>query len=142
MSDPKTYAGDVTATAAWEQLKSNPDARLVDVRTQPEWSYVGVPDLAATGRQIVLLSWQVFPTMSRNDAFGDQIASQGLGKETPIYLLCRSGVRSKAAAEFLTQLGYAQCYNILDGFEGPADQARHRGQLAGWKAEGLPWIQG
>jgi rhodanese-related sulfurtransferase len=142
MSDPKTYAGDVSPRAAWDHLKTNPQARLVDVPTQPEWSYVGVPDLTETGRQIVLLSWQVFPTMAKNEAFADQIAAQGLTKDTPLYLLCRSGVRSKAAAEFLTQLGYRQCYNIEDGFEGPADPAKHRGTVAGWKASGLPWIQG
>lgn len=142
MSEPKTYAGDVSAKAAWDMLKSEPKARLVDVRTQPEWTYVGVPDLAETGKKIVLLSWQVFPSMNRNEAFAEQIAGQGVAKDDALYLLCRSGVRSKAAAEFLTQLGYANCYNILEGFEGPADPSRHRGKLAGWKADGLPWIQG
>lgn len=142
MSEPNTYAGDVSTKTAWERLKSDPKARLVDVRTQPEWTYVGVPDLTETAKKIVLLSWQVFPAMARNDAFADQIAAQGVAKDDSVYLLCRSGVRSKAAAEFLTQLGYSKCYNILEGFEGPADTARHRGTVAGWKADGLPWIQG
>ena len=42
----------------------------------------------------------------------------------------------------LTQAGYAACYNISDGFEGPHDKNRHRGSTAGWKARGLPWVQG
>ncbi len=133
---------DVSPSQAWEQLKSNPDARLVDVRTQPEWTYVGVPDLTETSKQIVLLSWQVYPTNARNEAFAQQLAAQGVKPETPLYLLCRSGVRSKAAGEFLTEQGYSQCFNIQDGFEGPADDKRHRGAKAGWKASGLPWIQG
>lgn len=133
---------DVTPAQAWEQLKTNPDARLVDVRTQPEWTYVGVPDLTETGKQIVLLSWQVYPTNARNEAFAQQLAAQGVKPESPIYLLCRSGVRSLAAGEFLVSQGYQQCFNVKDGFEGPADSSRHRGITAGWKASGLPWIQG
>jgi rhodanese-related sulfurtransferase len=56
-------------------------------------------------------------------------------------MLCRSGVRSIAAAEAMTAAGYKNCYNILGGFEGPPDQQRHRGTTGGWKAAGLPWEQ-
>jgi rhodanese-related sulfurtransferase len=133
---------DVTPTQAWDQLLKNPEARLVDVRTQPEWTYVGVPDMTPTGRQIILLSWQIYPSNARNEAFDQQIAAQGIGKDTPVYLLCRSGVRSRAAGEFLAAQGYSNVYNVQDGFEGPADENRHRGRKAGWKACGLPWLQG
>ena len=133
---------DVSPQQAWEALLSDPAARLVDVRTQPEWTYVGVPDLTATGKPIILLSWQVYPTNARNEAFAAQLASQGVTTDTPLYLICRSGVRSRAAAEHLLQQGYAKCFNVQDGFEGPADPHRHRGLTAGWKAALLPWIQG
>ena len=133
---------DVSPAETWAQLKSDPKARLVDVRTQPEWTYVGVPDLTETGKSIVLLSWQIYPTNARNEAFAQQLAAQGITPDTPVYFLCRSGVRSRAAGEFLAEQGYSRCFNIQDGFEGPADQARHRGAVAGWKASGLPWIQG
>ena len=137
-----TQVADVTPAQAWDQLKANPAARLVDVRTQPEWTYVGVPDLTETGKSIILLSWQVYPSNARNEAFAEQLAAQGISEQTPLYLLCRSGVRSKAAGEFLAELGYSHCYNVQDGFEGPSDGSRHRGTTAGWKASGLPWIQG
>ena len=133
---------DIAPAQAWEELKSNPSTRLVDVRTQPEWTYVGIPDLAVTGNAIILLSWQVYPSNARNEAFAEQLAAQGVTPETPIYLLCRSGVRSKAAGEFLLQQGYPLCFNIQDGFEGPLDSSRHRGSAAGWKNAGLPWVQG
>ena len=133
---------DISPAQAWEELKANPAARLVDVRTQPEWTYVGIPDLAATGNAIILLSWQVYPTNARNEAFAEQLAAQGVTPETPVYLLCRSGVRSKAAGEFLVQKGYPLCFNIQDGFEGPLDANRHRGTAAGWKNGNLPWVQG
>jgi rhodanese-related sulfurtransferase len=133
---------NVSPAQTWEQLKANPAAKLIDVRTQPEWTYVGVPDLASIGKQVLLLSWQVYPNNARNEAFAQQLAAQGITPETPLYLLCRSGVRSLAAGEHLSQLGYSQCFNVEDGFEGPVDQSRHRGSTAGWKASGLPWLQG
>jgi rhodanese-related sulfurtransferase len=55
-------------------------------------------------------------------------------------LLCRSGVRSIAAAKRATELGL-QAYNILEGFEGDADEEGHRGRKGGWRLRGLPWRQ-
>ncbi len=137
-----TPVANVSPAQAWEQLKANPDAKLIDVRTQPEWTYVGVPDLTTVGKQVLLLSWQVYPSNARNEAFAQQLAAQGIKPDTPLYLLCRSGVRSLAAGEHLAQLGYTHCFNVEDGFEGPVDQSRHRGATSGWKASGLPWLQG
>jgi rhodanese-related sulfurtransferase len=137
-----TYAGDISPAEAWERLKTDPSAKLVDVRTQAEWTYVGIPDLAEAGKQPILVQWQVFPTMARNEAFADQLKGQGVQPGDTLLFLCRSGVRSKAAAELLTQLGFGAAYNIADGFEGQLDGSRHRGGASGWKASGLPWVQG
>jgi len=114
---------------------------LVDVRTDAEWNFVGVPDLAAVGKQAVLLPWQVYPSMQRNASFEEQLGKAVFTPEHHIYFLCRSGVRSLAAAEAARAAGFPNVYNISDGFEGPPDHAGHRGQTAGWKAEGLPWRQ-
>jgi hypothetical protein len=46
------------------------------------------------------------------------------------------------AARAIAAQGYAHCHNVADGFEGPLDQHRRRGMAAGWKAAGLPWLQG
>src|SRR3989344_1812799 len=56
-------------------------------------------------------------------------------------LLCRSGVRSIAAARRATELGIT-AYNILEGFEGDADAQGQRGKKGGWRFHGLPWKQG
>lgn len=136
------YAGDISPKEAWDRLASDPKTKLVDVRTQAEWVYVGIPDLAQLDKKPVLVSWQVFPTMAKNEAFVQQLAAQGVKPEDPVLFLCRSGVRSTAAAELVTSLGYTAAYNILDGFEGSLDGQRHRGTQAGWKAQGLPWAQG
>ena len=57
-----------------------------------------------------------------------------------VALLCRSGVRSIAAARRATELGL-QAYNILEGFEGDADELGQRGHRGGWRFQGLPWLQ-
>jgi rhodanese-related sulfurtransferase len=132
---------NVAPGKTWEALKADPKAQLVDVRTDAEWNFVGVPDLAAVGKQAVLLPWQVYPSMQRNASFEEQLGKAGFTPEHHIYFLCRSGVRSLAAAEAARAAGFPNVYNISDGFEGPPDHAGHRGQTAGWKADGLPWRQ-
>lgn len=132
---------NVPPRQVWETLKQNPDAQLVDVRTDVEWNFVGVPDLAGAGKEAVLIPWQVYPSMQMNSAFGDQLKQAGFTPQHHIFFLCRSGVRSVAAAKAAQAAGFPHTYNIVDGFEGPADADGHRGTEAGWKAEGLPWRQ-
>ena len=43
------------------------------MRTDAEWTYVGLCDLASAGKQPVLVAWQVFPRMEVNGAFLDQL---------------------------------------------------------------------
>ena len=143
-SSLQPYAGDLDARAAWEALAQDPAAQLIDVRTMAEWNFVGVPDLAALQRQAVLCEWQRFPPEA-NPAFVEEVG-QALKRTSyrphaPLYFLCRSGARSRAAAIAMTQAGYGPCFNIRDGFEGGLDASRHRGASGGWKASALPWIQ-
>jgi rhodanese-related sulfurtransferase len=132
---------DVDPKQVWEALRSDDKVRLVDVRTDAEWAYVGLPDLEETGSDPVLIPWQLFPGMQVNGRFMDHVRNAGLTPENKIYFLCRSGVRSTAAAQAAVAAGFPHAYNIKDGFEGPPDAEGHRGKLAGWKAEGLPWRQ-
>ncbi len=137
------YAGDLSPQETWERLSREAAAQLIDVRTVPEWNFVGVPDLAPLQRQALLCEWQHFPSAA-NGAFVqdvvDALKKTGYRPGAPLFFLCRSGARSRAAAIALTEAGYGPCFNIKDGFEGALDTKRHRGAL-GWKAEGLPWIQ-
>jgi|SRR6185295_7104862 len=136
------YAGEVSAAEAWQRLKTDPKAQLLDVRTMAEWNFVGLPDLSALGRQVHCIEWQGFPTGARNPGFVAE-ASQALGdKDAPVLVMCRSGARSRAAAIALTQAGYRQAINIGDGFEGDTDEDGHRGNRNGWKQADLPWRQG
>ena len=136
------YAGEISAAEAWQRLKADPNAKLLDVRTMAEWNFVGVADLSALGRQVCCVEWQGFPSGARNPAFVAE-ASQALGdKDAPVLVMCRSGARSRAAAIALTQAGYSQAINIADGFEGDMDEDGHRGNRNGWKQADLPWRQG
>jgi rhodanese-related sulfurtransferase len=127
---------------AWELLKADPKAQLIDVRTQAEWNYVGLPDASSLGRRVLTVEWQRFPS-GLNPAFVGETA-QALGaidRDAPLLFLCRSGVRSRAAAIAMTEAGFTRAYNIAGGFEGDLDGERHRGNANGWKASGLPWKQ-
>ena len=136
---------DVNVEEVWERLEKDPGSVLIDVRTQAEWAFVGVPDLSSLGKELLLLEWQQFPNGEVSPSFATQLvsmlAAKGAGKETELYFLCRSGVRSRKAAEVMAATGYLGCHNVAGGFEGPLDNAAHRGIVAGWKADGLPWTQ-
>jgi rhodanese-related sulfurtransferase len=135
------YAGDVTPEQAWKILEEAPDAILIDVRTQPEWAFVGVPDLSGLGRKVVLVPWQVFPTMQVNPEFAKQVKASGASEDVPVLFLCRSGARSRSAAQAMTAQGFTRAMNVAGGFEGAHDEKRHRGAREGWKVAGLPWVQ-
>lgn len=137
-----TYAGDVSPKEAWEILAKESKAILVDVRSQAEWTFVGVPDLANIGKRTVMLSWQVYPQMAIDPDFAAKLKPQlGADTETPVLFICRSGARSRSAAQAATAAGFKRCYNVAEGFEGDKDGSSHRGQRGGWKAAGLPWVQ-
>ena len=126
---------------AWDALCREREAVLIDVRTDAEWLYVGMPDLSEAEKDPLLIAWQVYPAMQLNSVFLNQMRAAGLTPDHKIYFICRSGVRSLAAAEAAVAAGYHHSYNVADGFEGPPDEEGHRGRVAGWKVEGLPWRQ-
>jgi rhodanese-related sulfurtransferase len=137
---------EVTVQQAWLRLESDPACIMVDVRTQAEWAFVGLPDLSRLGKQPILMEWSTFPSNKVHDDFAERLESAlsqtGTGKDTEILFLCRSGGRSMMAARTMAARGYARCRNVMQGFEGNLDPTRHRGTVDGWKAKGLPWVQG
>jgi rhodanese-related sulfurtransferase len=141
VSPASGYTGDVAPQTAFKILSENKGAVLVDVRTRPEWNYVGLPELSSIGKKPALLEWQVFPSMQPNPDFVTALSGAVADKAAPLLFLCRSGARSAAAAKAMTAAGYSTCLNISDGFEGPLDAQAKRGSAGGWKAAGLPWRQ-
>jgi rhodanese-related sulfurtransferase len=132
-----TYAGDLTPQQAYDLVRDQPDAVLVDVRTSAEWDQIGIPDLSEIGKDVALIEWERFPDHSINPEFAAQlheVAADG----APVLMICRSGVRSIAAARAATAAGIGPAYNVLEGFEGVADGFGRRG-INGWRVAGLPW---
>ncbi len=132
---------NVSPSEAWERLKSEPEAQLVDVRTEAEWNFVGVPDLAELGKEAMLIPWQGYPDARVNPRFVEELR-RATGEGAAVFFLCRSGGRSLAAARAAEGAGFKRAYNVVGGFEGNVDEEGHRGIAEGWKAEELPWRQG
>jgi rhodanese-related sulfurtransferase len=127
-----SYAGAVTPPEAWS-LHTRRLARLVDVRTAPEFRFVGsVP-------RSINIEWHggdEEPVAEFLERLGKLVR-----RDEPVLLLCRSAVRSDAAARAATAAGFTRVYNVLEGFEGKRNAAGHRGELDGWRKHGLPWLQ-
>lgn len=132
IEDELPYAGAVTPREAWQLIAAG-KATLVDVRTPPEFKFVGnVPgSINVEWRGGDVLPSAVFVNALR----------QVVGPAQPILLICRSGVRSHAAARAATAAGFARVYNVLEGFEGQRSHAGQRGGVDGWRRHGLPWTQ-
>ena len=136
------YAGDVPPTLAHAWLQAG-EAVLVDVRSDAERAWVGQVPGALN------VAWKQWPGMAENANFNAELMQALQAAQTAsaasanpkVLMLCRSGVRSVAAARRATELGLT-AYNILEGFEGDLDSQGHRGQLGGWRRRGLPWQQG
>lgn len=139
------HIDDVPVEEVWARLSSETDAVLIDVRTRAEWTFAGLPDLNAIGKRVLTVEWQTYPE-SVDAGFTDRMTkaldAAGATKDSELFFICRSGARSRMAAEAMSNAGYRRCRNVADGFEGPLDADRHRGQVAGWKAAGLAWVQG
>ncbi len=127
------YAGDVSPLLAWQWWNAG-SAVLIDVRTDAEREWVGFVPGAHP------IAWKQWPGMAMNAAFDDGVKA-AVRPGTKALFLCRSGVRSIAAAKRATELG-VEAYNILEGFEGDPNEQAHRGNRGGWRFRGLPWRQG
>jgi rhodanese-related sulfurtransferase len=141
MSSSDTGIGELTAAETFEAMQQDKNARLVDVRTRAEWTFVGLPETPSGNGDPVLIEWQRFPAMDVTPDFAEQLEGACPDRTAPLYFICRSGGRSLAAARLAASRGYQRCFNVVDGFEGPPDPEGHRGRIAGWKAAGLPWRQ-
>jgi rhodanese-related sulfurtransferase len=131
------YAGAVTPQEAFALLQLDAGVKLVDVRTNAERDWIG--RTAIPESQHGAVQWSLYPGGAPNPDFATQL-QQAADKEDVVLFLCRSGVRSRHAARVATELGYANAFDILDGFEGDRDGEGHRKTVGGWCKAGLPWV--
>lgn len=136
----------ITCSDAFELLKNEKNSILIDVRTKEETNFVGIVDSSDFDNRSALIEWKSYPDMKMNKNFAeelDAVLSKNFENkdQVKIFFMCRSGARSDQAAYFATTKGYHNCFNILSGFEGDHDAKKHRGNVNGWKANNLPWVQ-
>jgi rhodanese-related sulfurtransferase len=139
MPDPEIK--DIRSDEAMEMLRQDPNAVLIDVRTTIEYEYVGHPIGA------IHIPWMEAPDWKVDPGFLDKVRqalrerNRSPVEHTPIMAICRSGKRSRAAAEELAKHGFTCLFNIAEGFEGERDVNKHRSTINGWRYRGLPWEQ-
>lgn len=127
-----SYAGALTPRETFNLLQTSPEVILVDVRTQAELELVGrVPNAMA-------IEWATYPGMVKNPDFAKQLSDR-VDKSQTVVFMCRTGGRSHNAAVLAEQLGFDKAYNMLEGFEGEANELKQRTLINGWKHAGLPW---
>lgn len=121
---------------AFTMLQADPQALLIDVRSEIEYLFVGHPVGA------IHVSWNDGPDWEINPHFVGEVRKlAGHGGERPVILICRSGNRSEAAGEALVAAGFSAVFSVSHGFEGELDENHHRNTLNGWRYDGLPWQQ-
>ena len=136
-----SYKRNLLPKMAVERLQSNPQALFVDVRSKAEYKYVGFPENSILIPRIDDPDWEPNP-----EAFSDSVMQELDGREnlldTEIILICRSGFRSNEALKCLENKDFTQVSHVASGFEGDLDENDHRGNLNGWRHDGMPWSQG
>ncbi len=131
---------------AWQLLKDNTKAVLIDIRSEMEYLFIGHPKGA------IHIPWIDEPDWKINPRFAADVRKVMLGgvvydpedsqiDAIPVLLICRSGRRSLEAGKVLVKDGFTKVYNVIEGFEGQLDENHHRSTLAGWRFHGLPWEQ-
>ncbi|TFW21517.1 rhodanese-like domain-containing protein [Massilia arenosa] len=133
----EAYAGAVTCQEAYDLIRQDPQAKLIDVRTSAERDWVG--RAAIPPEQHGAVQWSLYPGGAPNPDFLAQLEAVA-NKDDVLLFLCRSGVRSRHAARAATEAGYHHSYDILEGFEGDKDADGHRKTVGGWCKHGLPWV--
>lgn len=122
---------------AFEKLKADHNAVLIDVRMPSEWVEVGCPDPNSIVAKLILLPW----ISGHHEHFVTSLVSTletlTFDQDPTLYFICRSGGRSSSAAAAFAALSHKEysLWNVSDGFEGT-----HSPYGLGWKNSDLPWI--
>jgi len=139
----KEEVKSISPTEAHNLVETDPRAVLIDVRSNMEFLFIGHPMVA------INVAWIDEPDWKINEHFAADVRKLLLGglshlqniDSAPVVLICRSGKRSLEAGELLLKEGFAEVYNVLEGFEGELDDKHQRSTTAGWRFDGLPWEQ-
>ena len=146
----KSIIEESEPSIVYNELTKDVSSFLIDVRSKPEWNFVGFPDSKNMKNDVIFCEWAFYPLMQKNPYFEDEILSKlNLDCCKKLYFICRSGSRSHYAAYSVQTLLNQQqnikntikCINVKFGFEGDLSEDKRRGFSNGWKFSGLPWKQ-
>ena len=127
---------DLQPKEAWTWLQAHPDALFVDVRMEIESLYVGRPP------GTINLPWYEYPDLQPDSGkFAAAVLREATGRQQPILLICRSGMRTLEAGMALEAASFSNIQHVVHGFEGELDEHFRRSTLSGWRFDGLPWEQ-
>ncbi len=125
----------VDSRAAYRMVLDDPArTHIVDVRTRPEYLFVGHPDLP---NGVPNIPFRFYPDARLNSNFIRDVEGR-FSKDEVIITMCRAGKRARLAARQLQAHGFKHVYYMSDSFEGPMDEKGHR-TVGGWKVNGLPY---
>ena len=148
--EKKIIIEECEPSLVYSELTKNDLSYLIDVRSKPEWNFVGFPHSKEMKNNVIFCEWGFYPSMEKNPYFEDEILSKlNLKRCKNLYFICRSGSRSLHAAYSVQSLlnqkqnitNTINCINVKFGFEGDLSLDKRRGNLNGWKFSSLPWKQ-
>jgi rhodanese-related sulfurtransferase len=137
----------LTAEDAHDALTDDPSIVFIDVRDPHEMAFIGHPLLIDRNVPRKLRTMEFVEKKGTygwkdNPDFAAEVErvmqAEGLGKDAPVIVMCRSGGRSAMAADALAKAGFTRVWNLVDGFEGGKNEDGVR-NVNGWRNAGLPW---
>ena len=140
----------ISSEEAYELWQVDPDGVLIlDVRTPEELLFVGHPPMAW---KVPLFS-QGYEWNEENQKYPMRLLEDFVARVSTvanphdkIMVMCRAGGRSAIAVNLLSQAGFSNAYNIVDGMEGDVNGdsdsvANSQRSDGGWKNSGCPWTK-
>jgi rhodanese-related sulfurtransferase len=124
----------LSSRQASEMLEKS-NTYLIDVRTIAEYVYVGHP---LTAYSVPLGFWDEKGIKNRPNTRFEEDLKALFKQEDVLIFICRSGGRSRLAAERAVRAGFKNVFNVSEGFEGGIDSRGLR-TIDGWKNAGLPY---
>jgi len=139
----------ISPKATYDLIQNQPKSLLIDVRSHMEFLFIGHPVGALHIPWIDEPDWEINPRFVADvrqlvlggTSQANQSGQKQDSNDVAIILICRSGKRSKDAADLLIQKGFNSVYNVDTGFEGELNENHQRSSIAGWRFESLPWEQ-
>jgi rhodanese-related sulfurtransferase len=101
VEDAKTRVRELSVEETRAHLRSNPNAKLIDVREDNEWEKSHAADAVHLGRGII----------------ERDIEHEYPDKDAELILYCGGGFRSALACDNLQRMGYREVYSMAGGWK-------------------------